>query len=133
MEAGIIDDDDITRLQLGQKTLLQPQLESVSVARAGKRHWGKNVPLLECRNPTNALSTFARFERLEALPDLAVAIGIILSIIDACFINVYHLSSSEGLQSFLKFLTLEVIPFSIAVGLFFRLNLSLRRASLMFC
>jgi hypothetical protein len=49
------------------------------------------LPLLERRNPTDSLGTLSRFEGMKALPNLAVAIRILFSVINACFINIHNL------------------------------------------
>jgi hypothetical protein len=55
---------------------------------------------------------------MEALPNLAVPIGILVSVVDAYFIYVHNPTAGYSLQSLLEFLTLEVIPFLIAVRFF---------------
>ena len=56
---------------------------------------------------------------MEAFPNLAVAIGILVSVINPCFIDVHYLSRCFGLQSHLKLLAFEWIALLIAVSLFF--------------
>jgi len=46
METGIVNHDDITQLQLGNQTRLQPLLKQDSVASAPKGNWGKQAILL---------------------------------------------------------------------------------------
>jgi hypothetical protein len=53
------------------------------------------------------------------LPNLTISIAILVSVIDARFINVDNLGSRLALQPLCKFLMFEFIPFSIAIGLFF--------------
>src|SRR4028118_465670 len=98
-----------------------------------KRHGCNQLALLKRGDPTHALRAFSTFKRLEALPNFAVAVGVIVSIINACFIHINNLPNCFCLQPLLELLPLEFIPFSIAVGLFLRVRLSFCRASLMFC
>ena len=43
---------------------------------------------LECRNPTDALGSFAGFGGIEALSNRAITVGIVIAIINACFIDI---------------------------------------------
>jgi hypothetical protein len=43
------------------------------------------MPLLERRNPTDSFGSFARLKGVETFPNLTVAIGILVSIINARF------------------------------------------------
>jgi hypothetical protein len=97
METGIVNHDDITRLQLGNQTRLQPLLKQDSVASAPKGHWGKQAILLQGSNPTDTLGTLAGFEGIEALPNLAVAVRILLSVIDTRFIHIHNLADGFAL------------------------------------
>jgi len=133
METSIINDNHIARLQLRQQTLLEPDLEQTPIAGTLKRHGSNQLPLLKCRNPTHSIGTLARFEGMEALPYLTVAIRILLSVVNSRLIDVDQLSRGLGLQAFLKRLILEFIAFSIPVRLFFRLTPIFCIASLMFC
>ena len=47
---------------------------------------------LECRNPTDAFGAFTGFGGIEALPDFALAIGVVITIVDARFIDIDDLT-----------------------------------------
>jgi len=62
---------------------------------------------------------FTRFEGIEAFPNLAVAVGIVISIIDACFIDIGDLMRQLVLQSFLKRFSPEVNAITLTPDVFF--------------
>ena len=55
---------------------------------------------------------------MKTLPNRAVAIGVVLAIINPCFVNVHPLRNRLSLQSLPKLLALQLISFAIPVSLF---------------
>lgn len=80
-----------------QEASLKPRLKQVSITRTSKRHRGKQGVLLEGSNPTDSLSAFTRLERIEALSNFTVAVGILIPIVDSGFINIDNLLRLLGL------------------------------------
>ncbi len=78
-------------------------------------------------------SAFARFELIKPLPNLAVTIWVVFSIIDACLINIDNLICLLALQALLKLLAFQLICLLVTVRRFFRLNPNFFSALLMFC
>ena len=70
---------------------------------------------------------------MKALPLRAIAIRILITIVNARFINVGQRVMLLGLQTLDEGLALYFISLSVAVAFFLRVKPILRRASLIFC
>jgi hypothetical protein len=91
VKTRIVNHNHIPRLQLRHSAYLQPHLKQISIASTYKRQGSKQTSCFQGGNPTDSLGALARLERMEPLPNLAVAIGVIRSVIDARFIHINNL------------------------------------------
>lgn len=68
VEAGVVQHDHTAAVQLGQQHMLDPLIEYLGVARAGKEH-GRNQPVIEiAANETGARSLLAVLQAMDLLP-----------------------------------------------------------------
>lgn len=120
MEAGVIQDNGIPRVKVGNKNLLKPGGEHVAITVPFEGHGREQVPASQSSDHADALLTVARFKSEESLSLGAPAPGVVGVILKAGLVQVDQTRRVERAEMAEEALPFGVVPLLIAVGLFLR-------------
>lgn len=121
VKAGVIQNHGLTGFEHRHEEARQPGGENGTVAMTGEDHGCGQLPLRQRGDDADPFLAMAGLEGDTALAFWTPTPGVVLVVINPCFIDINQWGGVQGAEAFTKDLPLRFIPLSIAITLFFRL------------